>query len=43
MAYSKVNFETGGRTPKLSQVKKIIFFGCLAIAGNLALGMCSNG
>jgi len=34
IAYSLSNFETGGRTPKASQVKKIMFLGCPPIAGN---------
>lgn len=33
----------GGKTPKASQVKKMMFLACPAIDGNLAFGMCSNG
>jgi len=43
IAYSGVNLEIGGKTPKASQVKKIIFLACPPIEGNLALGICSKG
>lgn len=36
--------ETGGRIPKASAVRKIIFVGCVSIvAGISAFGMYSNG
>lgn len=43
IAYSGVNLETGGKTPKASQVKNIIWLGCVPIAGILEPGICSNG
>jgi len=43
LAYSGVNLDIGGNTPKASQVKKIIFLACPASEGNLALGICSKG
>lgn len=43
MACSGVSLETGGRTEKASQVRKMMFLGCPVTAGNLALGMNSRG
>ena len=38
-----VSLDTGGKTEKASQVRKIIFLGCPVIAGINALSMYSRG
>ena len=43
IACSGVSRLTGGSTPKASQVRKMMFFGCPPTQGILALGMNSIG
>ena len=42
-ACSGVSFETGGRTPKPSHVRRTTLVGCEPIAGSLAFGIAWSG